>query len=418
MLVGDVLLSAREAVPDLPGVLPAPGTEITFAAVADAVTPLPAGTYYLKTTYVNPWGETSASAEISVAVAANQSLQMTVAQNPVIKLLSAINVYLGTSAGNEIQQYAWTSPAAATFAINSSLTPTPATPPLGNSAFLLDSGGPVAGAGQLFRWLSDALNRIGGLNGGIPDQSGLATITGQANYTVLGDWQKLENGWFDGYPLFMGSSGLVFRHNTITALTGMCNFTKVADQLVVELFAQPDRTAGTGQLSGAMTLAATSAVTGGLSGWVLPFGLAMLGTAGNFEIVSYTLNGNTLGSLIRGLGGTNPQAWPNGTPVTELNFHFTGLRAPQLYTPGMAYNTLRVPSTWVPLLHEYLLARYRRIEQQEDEATKLIQQFEVGIREATKKKPTAGDRQIQPQEQVAADIYPLLSRTFGGGIIP
>jgi hypothetical protein len=418
MLVGDVVLSAREAVPDLPGVLPAPGNEISFSAVSSAA-PLPSGTYFLRVTYVNPWGETSGSAEFSQAVGAGACLQMTVAQNPSIALLSAINVYLGTSAGNEVQQYQWTSPQVGVFQITSALIPVPATPPLGNSAFLPDSGGSVAGAGQVFRWLTDALNSISALNGGIPDQSGLPTVYGQANYVINGDWQSLEDGWYDGYPLFMGSSGLVFRHNTLTALSGMCSATKVAEKLVVEIFAQPLRTAGAGVLSIAMTAASSTATAGaGLPGWVLPFGLAMLGTPANFEIISYTLNGNVLQSLVRALGGTNAQAWPVNTPVSELNFMFTGLRAPQLYSPGMSYNTLTVPSTWVPLLHTYMLARYRRIEQNEDEALKLMQSFQAGIKEATKKAPAVGDRQIQPQEQVAADVYPLLSRYFGGGIIP
>jgi hypothetical protein len=97
---------------------------------------------------------------------------------------------------------------------------------------------------------------------------------------------------------------------------------------------------------------------------------------------------------------------------------FKGLRAPQLYKPGMAMNTLRLPSTWVPLMHKYLLSRYRQIEQQQDDSDKLLQQFQAGAKEATKKKPAVGDRQIQPQDNVGVEVYPLLSREFGGGIIP
>jgi hypothetical protein len=144
----------------------------------------------------------------------------------------------------------------------------------------------------------------------------------------------------------------------------------------------------------------------------------MLGQPPNYEIVSYTMQGNNLGTLVRGLGGTNAFAWPVGTVVSELNCMFTGLRNPQLYVPGMAANTLTLPSTWVPLIHMYLLGRYRRIEQQEDDATKLIKAFEDGAAKVTKKNPVLGDRQINPQDSVAVEVYPLLSREFGGGIIP
>jgi hypothetical protein len=137
-----------------------------------------------------------------------------------------------------------------------------------------------------------------------------------------------------------------------------------------------------------------------------------------YEIVAYTMQSGNLGNVIRGLGGTFAQSWGSGTVVLELNCMFKGLRAPNLYSAGMSSQALRIPSSWVPLMHLYLLARYRRIEQQEEEAQKLMQQFEGGLKEATKKKPAVGDRQIQPQDTIAVDVYPLLSRMFGGALIP
>lgn len=418
MLVGDVLLSAREAVPDLPGVIPNPQNEITVTAGAGSPS-WPAGTYYFVATYVNPWGETSPSPETSLTVGGFSVFQVDVGGSAFLSIATAINIYVGNSPGGEIRQYTFPSPFTGGQITITNATPfVVCTPPQGNSAFLPDSGGTVASASQIFRWLSDALNHLAGLNGGIPDQSGFSTQQGKANYVVPGDWQSLNNAWYDGYPLMMGSSSLVFRHNTITALAGMMSMTQVADRLVVELFAQADRTAGVGVLSVALGVFDLLAQTSGLNGWVLPFGLAQIGTPPNYEIISYTAQGNNLGSLVRGLGGTNAAAWPAGTPVFELNCMFTGLRNPQLYTPGMAANTLTLPSTWVPLLHLYLLGRYRRIEQQEEEASKLIKSFEDGAKEATKKKPVLGDRQINPEDSVAVDVYPLLSKEFGGAIIP
>lgn len=419
MLVGDILLSAREAVPDLPGVLPAPGSEITFAAQGGSGNPFNAGTYFLVATYTNLWGETSVGPETSLALDGASSITVTVTASPFISFIVSLNVYLGYSAGGEIMLYNFAAPLTdPTYTIDTTTAVVVGTPPEGNCAFLPDTGGPVAGAGQIFRWLTDALNRLSSLNGGIPDQSGFSTQTGKANYQIPGDWQSLGNAWYDGYPLMMGSSSLVFRHNTITALSGMMSFTQVTDRLIVELFAQADRTAGVGSLSVNMTALDVVAQTAALDGWVLPFGLAQIGVPPTYEVVSYTMEGDNLVSLVRGLGGTNPRAWLVGTPVLELNVQITGMRAPQLYAPGTANNSLTIPSSWVPLMHLYLLARYRRIEQQEDEASKLMKQFEDGAKEATKRKPVLGDRQINPQDSVAVDVYPLLSKEFGGGIIP
>ena len=416
MYVGDVILSAREAVPDLPGVVPPPGPEISISAISGG---LPTGSYALAT-YVTLWGETSAGVEVNVGSATG--LSVTVNQ-PYGALVTAVNVYMGTTSGGEAWQFVLPGPFSAgqNFQITSASQLNPVTPPLGNSAFLPDSGGTVASTSQVYRWLNDALNHLSALNGGIPDMCGFQTQIGKANYTMPGDWQTLSDAWYDGYPLLMGSSGLVFRRNAINALSGMMSYTQVADTLVVELFAQPNRTPGFGVLLNPMGINDSALTTSGLQGWLLPFGLAQIGGGGAFpyEIVAYTTSGNNLVSLVRGLGGTNAQAWPAGTtPVFELNCMFKGLRAPQLYKPGMAMNTLRLPSTWVPLMHKYLLSRYRQIEQQQDDSDKLLQQFQAGAKEATKKKPAVGDRQIQPQDNVGVEVYPLLSREFGGGIIP
>lgn len=424
MLVGDVILSAREAVPDLPGVLNPPGPEIAITASGGSV-----GPFFAVATYVNQWGETPAGPEVGgLYVATGGSIVITLA-GPNLPFITAINVYTGLTSGSEISQYNFPGPFTTGQQLLIPISTLPGAlspPPQGNSAFLPDSSGYVASASQVYRWLTDALNRLSGLNGGVPDMGGFGTQVGAANYQVPGDWQTLSDGWYDGYPLFLGSSSMVYRHNTVSSLSGMMSYTQVADTLIVELFAQPVRTAGAGALSVAMQANSLVALTAGLSGWVLPIGLAQIGAGLNagqgssypYEVVAYTASGNNLISLVRGLGGTNPQAWPIGTPVYELNCMFKGLRAPQLYKPGMAANTLRLPSSWIPLMHKYILARYRQIEQQQDESDRLTKEFEAGAKEVTKKKPAVGDRQIQPEETVAVDVYPLLSRVFGGGIIP
>lgn len=420
MLVGDILLSAREAVPDLPGTLPNPSAgEVAVTAVAELTNPLPPATYYIQLTYGTLWGETAPIAEFTVVVGANQKLQFDATNSPYLSVLSFMNIYLGVASGAEIKQYNFAPTAAAPTGTIDSATPFTVTPPpQGNSAFLLDSGGPVLGAQQIFRHLSDALNMIAIANGGVPDTCGFPTTIGEALFTVPGDWKDIDAGWYDGYPLKMGSGKQVYRHNALTSVTGMMNYSKVADQLVCELFPQPVRTAGATTLNGALTATATTANVNGFGGFVLSFGLVRLGSGSTTEYVSFTAGTNQLLTMVRGLGGTTARAWPNGTPVAECNVYFAGWRAPSLYVPGQAGNTITIPSDWVPLVHKYLLSRYRLIEQQQEEAARLEREFMEGMKTATKRKAPIGERQIEPLDSTLVDVYPGLSRKFGGLIIP
>jgi hypothetical protein len=424
MLVGDILLSAREAVPDLPGTLPAPATqtEIHAAPVTFAGGLLPVQgftTFYLVFTYSTAWGETSPGPEIVITLAAGQNaIFVNPAPSPMQPLATAFNCYLGTSSGGEVQRY--------TFPMTTQENPVAgipgtfsfATPPQGSSAFLLDSGGSVASAQQLFRWLSDALHAVATANGGIPDACGFPTIIGRQNYTLPGEWKNLDAAWYDGYPIDLGSAKNVFRHNTLNGLSGQLSYTQVADTLVCELYPQPQRTAGVTTLSAAIAATDVTAGTNGSGGFVLPFGLARFGVPPNYEVVSYSGMGTGLQQLVRGLGGTSGQAWPAGTAAYELNCMFTGFRSPQLYTVGQATNTLRIPPDWTPYIHMYLLSRYRSIEQQEQEASTLMKAFDGYLKSCSKRKPAVGERQIQPQDWVGADVRAGLSSTFGGIIIP
>jgi hypothetical protein len=427
MLVGDILLSAREAVPDLPGTLNAPATtsEIHLAPVTVAGGQLGLGgftTFYVVCTYSTPWGETGPGPESVITLGAgNNAISANPAPSPYGLIATAFSVYIGTASGAEIARY--TFPLAGT---NPGENPCAnilgtfefAPPPTGNSAFLLDSGGPVAGAQQLFRWLQDALLALSAANGGVPDVSGFATIVGKQNYQVTGAWRSLDNCWYDGYPMDPGSSTGVFRRNILNGLSEQMSYVQVADNLVVELYPQPQRTAGATTTSAALSAAGTSVTTNGNGGFVLPLGLAMLGTPPTFEIVSYSGMLPGLGNLIRGLGGTNAQAWTSGTAVSELNVYFTGMRVPQLYTVGQAANSIRIPLEWQPKVHTYLLSRYRVIEQQQSEADSLMKDFEAYLKSITKRKPVLGDRQIIPQADQGLDVRPGLSRTFGGLLIP
>lgn len=60
------------------------------------------GTYFVKTTYITPWGETVASSESSLAVPDGKVLQ--VIAPPPLKTAIGYNVYVGKSTGTEVLQ--------------------------------------------------------------------------------------------------------------------------------------------------------------------------------------------------------------------------------------------------------------------------------------------------------------------------
>jgi hypothetical protein len=64
------------------------------------------GTYYVKTTYVSPWGETTPSAESSLAVSDGNVLTVVAPPADVTGVATGWNVYVGKSAGTEVLQTA------------------------------------------------------------------------------------------------------------------------------------------------------------------------------------------------------------------------------------------------------------------------------------------------------------------------
>lgn len=79
--------------------LAAPGAPVLASAVSGA---LGATTYFVKTTYVNAFGETLASVEASLAVAANSVL--VVDSPPALAGATGYNVYVSTATGTETKQ--------------------------------------------------------------------------------------------------------------------------------------------------------------------------------------------------------------------------------------------------------------------------------------------------------------------------
>ena len=79
--VGQIIINGRQLVPDMPQTLPA--TVATATVVSATGSTLPAGTYAVEVTQINPYGETIATGETTgLVVGANQGIQITSALQP------------------------------------------------------------------------------------------------------------------------------------------------------------------------------------------------------------------------------------------------------------------------------------------------------------------------------------------------
>jgi hypothetical protein len=195
----------------------------------------------------------------------------------------------------------------------------------------------------------------------------------------------------------------------------------------IELYPQSSRTSGNGVvnvLGGTLSATATSIpYTPGSSGWVLGFGLALLGPypadPSACELVYYSGNqSNTLTPVTRGMGGTTAQAWPSGTPVSEANIYFSGIRYPLHYQRGQANNQLNLPPAWVDVLRDYLSARFKQAEQDVEGAGALLKQFEQKCLAIKGNREVMSPKRVQVGGVTGVETVQGLGGYFGGVILP
>lgn len=410
MLIGDLIVAMRELGPDPAQVIGPP--QITQAVgVATAGTLQSNTQWFLKATLLTPWGETTPSGEQSVAIGVNNSIQVTISapSNITIPYVTKYRVYYGTASGaqNQYTEFDLTSNPGTITAPG-----IPGYPPARNRAYIPDSDGDFVGMQTAYRWLNEALMAMSKAAGGVYDATGASSSNGQPLYTLNGQWESIDHAWYDGWIMDLGNKSQIYYRNRIaTSISGMVTLERVAENMIVQLFPQPNRTANQTVLANnGGNISATATTAGiGLSNFVLPFGLALIGT----EIVAYAANSaNQMTGMVRSLGGTLAQAWPDGTSVTELNIRFAGRRNLTPYPVGSSLTSLPVPpewAVWVPML---MLSRYREAEGQRNEARDMRREFmeEIG-RMGKANKQRVGPRQIGSGPQVG-EVY---GGTLGGG---
>jgi hypothetical protein len=414
LLVGDIIIGARELFPDLPRGLAIPSNIVITAAQTAVPSSLPPGQYYLIFCFTNQWGQTLGTAEAGpVTVDAAHSILVS---GPLISACpgaTGANVYYGPGSGGECQFISITS-----LPVTISAPGIPAIPPTRNTSFYPDADGQRVSAYTVYRWLNTALEQASKIVGGIPDMTGIPTINEQAMYQIPGLWTKIDHGWWDGYAIALGGRDTLFYRNVVPGVVRIGVLQQAADKIIVELQPQPDRSGEVTTLANPALATDTTLTLTDVSGFKLPFGMLLLGALGSsYEVCAFsTISGNVLGGVQRGLGGTVPQAWNAGLTASEANLRLAGLRIfnNPTYTVGMGALSLPIPAGWRDPLIDYLVGRFREATNNLQEYRSKMQSFERALKDyARGNKLVAGPRQIGTPGSGGLDTWPAADNTFG-----
>lgn len=405
-LVGDIIVASRVIAPDAPQVLPAP-SGFTAAQGVVALLTLPAGSYSVSATILTLWGESTPTSLSPVTVDATHGILISGAL-PVGA--SKLRVYYGIGSVGQYQDVT-------TFPTTIVASGIAGVPPTTNRAYLPDTDGGYASAYTLYQWLNEGLDKATDISGGILDYTGVFTVNAQPLYTLTNKWIKLTTGCFDGYLIFGGDKRSIFRRSPISAISAINVNVTQAPNSIVEIYPQPNRTAAVLTTATVPNITPTSTsvnYTVSSGSLLTTFGMALLGgnTSSGGELVYYSnSSAGVLQNLIRGLGGTQPQTWANGTQVNELNLWFAGYRRAVKHAPGDASKTILIPPGWESLLPRYIEARYRQSEHEWKVASDLMASFEKEI-----KAQQSAYKQLSGPVQIPDDYYSgIVNDTWGSG---
>jgi hypothetical protein len=419
-LIGDIITSVRNKIPDLSTTLPAP-ILLTVTPINGDGTVGP-GTIYVIATYTTPWGETAPSNELTATISApNNTLTITTTLggwNRDYGIVTGVNVYIGGGqSGNEVLKFSFPGKGPADTLTLSSIVPvTYQSPPSRSTAYLPDSDGPQFGASTLYLWLNEALAEFSRIVGGILDYAGVPTVAGQPMYVCPGTWLSITDVWYGGYWVKGGQRAEFFRRNSVlSSILSRVTISVNTDQQVIEVGYQPDRSSGVTATTASMVNASDSSVAIANPGaFLLPFGFAQFSGPLGTEIVAYSSLLGTMSGLIRSLGSTVAQVWPSGTMVTELSLFWCGKRTfGTKYSPGQGQTVLQAPHGWGSILPIWMLAQAKKAEQDIDGAMKLEKQFSDAANEWYR-----SNKGVASRVQVGGNYEtPTFSNTVAGGVI-
>lgn len=422
MLVGNLILGARVRINDLPRTLSAPAVTLAATVTANPGANFPLGAYYVKMTFLNQWGETTATNEIGplIITTVNESIIITAptVANFIPGSISA-KVYIGTSPNGENAWIAIPSTANFPFIIEGPLLP--GVPPTRNTSFYPDVDGQRVSVYTLYQWLNDALDIATNISNGIPDMTCLNTINNQTMYEIIGTWNKFDHGWWNGYLITLGGRDQLFYRNLVPGVTALGVLQQVSNRVIIELQPQVDQSGGSSTAAAIIGISDQVIQLASPASYILPLGMCVIGVPpdpSTCEVIAYSqIAGNNLTGIMRGMGGTTQRAWPIGTPVNEGNLRLSGLRSfiSPNYAPGDAAKTISIPSGWSMPISDFMVARYRESEGNAQEANRLMTAFKATIKESLAGNAlVAGPRQVGQSGSGQIDTWPSAG---GFGII-
>lgn len=276
-----------------------------------------------------------------------------------------------------------------------------------------DDNGLQVSAVTIYRWLNEALLLCAQAANGIRSVTGCGSTVGQNLYQFNGYWRQITDVWYDGYTVKLAAKKDIFYFNNVTGYSAYATLNQGMNTQTIELWPQPPRTSGQTTVSSNVAATDTTINVASTAGFVLPFGLAQIGT----EVVSYMgFNSTQLLGVTRGLGATAPQAWSTGAAVTELNIRLAGRAMPETYSVGDYQDTLLVPQEWQSLLTMWMLAEFRESEGARAEASQLKKEFQMFCATLGEQNEVlAGPKQLGSGMNARETFYGSVS---GGIIVP
>lgn len=376
--VGDIIQWVRSSVPDPPQTMSPP--VFVSGQVSAASGGTLSGTVYLVLTALTAWGESLSSAEVTYAIGGGGAFTVTSQLPP-----SAVgmNLYMGTSAGGENQQFNLAVSGVTASVTVQGNTGVAATPPLNSSAWLPDTDGGFLSASGAYRLLNLATQEMGRVVGGIKGLAGIQSTLGIPMYRSPVGWFFLSNVWYDGWQCRLSNPNEIFLFNNVQGVTALVSAESEGVNPMIQLWPQPVRTGGVTTAAAAIAATDTTIQTTGIT--IVNFyppapvvdGFLQLGLMQiDQEMIQYgVVQGNNFVGCVRGIGGTTAAAHVNGSTITELNIRLSGYRAPSFYSVGQSATLIDVPPAWEIPIYQRMLAEVRESEQIYDEAAKLRSDF-------------------------------------------
>jgi len=417
LLVGDVIMAVRGILSDPPQVLAAPSlTAFTPSQLAASNPNLPSGTYSFQFAVLTPWGESNTAGINATTVAVDGSHLPQISGSFPIGA-TKLRVYFTPTPSVGVWYYI-DIPSTQTFPFSiTSLPVTVKAPNANNRAYMLDTDGTGFSVYTIYGWLRDGLKLATEQIGVMYDVTGVPTTDNIAMYQLIGDWKRFSHAWVDGWPYDFGNkAGIYYRNKVTTSGSGIVVTDVVSPIRVIEYYPVPDRTAGITTTNASVAATDTSIPGASFGGYELEYGLALISNPSSGqtpEIIAYQLigSGPNLGGVLRGLGGTQAQAWASGSTVQELNGRFAGYRYPTIPVVGQSLNTLDVPISWDVAIQRYMESRAREAQKYFKEAKDLMDQFSAICR-TLKSSNTAMLGPKQTGENYPNEIY---NAGLGGG---